>query len=541
MKSRFEKETKIVDYADELHLSEKVKQTKLYYAVNSDEVGLPEFGWKIHISATPQNAKKTVKRINAVLEDTGIEFKFIKTESILRKTLQKSWPRENSGKFITIYPKDTSEFVRLVEKLATFQWENNFPYILSDEEYKDTPIFYRYGRIKPRNGNKILGPNGEQFIDDPKPYFEIPSWISLPFPGVEEDINNDSVLLNNKYDVTDVVHITNVGGIYKGINRENNKTVLIKESRPNMVIIDNYDALSFRNQEYNLINSMNTAVVPNNIERFNEWKHTYHVYDFIDGEPIFIQKDNLDDLWNKMVATLRQVHLKGIAVGDVSPNNILINKDSPTNLSFIDLETGTSLKFPNYYGLKLRTKGFKLTQYKSLNKYDLLEKMMLSDKEGLALTFLAIIQPNGGVFDIQESNPDLGLYIVKEKLSDSNFTQFKEYLNLQNIQGIENLKVFLTKFFSNNTKSFLINNNEYPQLKIVNIDLLIQEGLLALKENSISKVTHIVARIGLFLVGNNNPKLFATDNNNGKNIKEFLLAMLDKYTLEEILNEIHVE
>lgn len=541
MKSRFEKETKIVDYADELHLSEKVKQTKLYYAVNSDEVGLPEFGWKIHISATPKNAKKTVKRINAVLEDTGIEFKFIKTESILRKTLQKSWPRENSGKFITIYPKDTSEFVRLVEKLATFQWENNFPYILSDEEYKDTPIFYRYGRIKPRNGNKILGPNGEQFIDDPKPYFEIPSWISLPFPGVEEDINNDSVLLNNKYDVTDVVHITNVGGIYKGINRENNKTVLIKESRPNMVIIDNYDALSFRNQEYNLINSMNTAVVPNNIERFNEWKHTYHVYDFIDGEPIFIQKDNLDDLWNKMVATLRQVHLKGIAVGDVSPNNILINKDSPTNLSFIDLETGTSLKFPNYYGLKLRTKGFKLTQYKSLNKYDLLEKMMLSDKEGLALTFLAIIQPNGGVFDIQESNPDLGLYIVKEKLSDSNFTQFKEYLNLQNIQGIENLKVFLTKFFSNNTKSFLINNNEYPQLKIVNIDLLIQEGLLALKENSISKVTHIVARIGLFLVGNNNPKLFATDNNNGKNIKEFLLAMLDKYTLEEILNEIHVE
>lgn len=541
MKSRFEKETKIVDYADELHLSEKVKQTKLYYAVNSDEVGLPEFGWKIHISATPQNAKKTVKRINAVLEDTGIEFKFIKTESILRKTLQKSWPRENSGKFITIYPKDTSEFVRLVEKLATFQWENNFPYILSDEEYKDTPIFYRYGRIKPRNGNKILGPNGEQFIDDPKPYFEIPSWISLPFPGVEEDINNDSVLLNNKYDVTDVVHITNVGGIYKGINRENNKTVLIKESRPNMVIIDNYDALSFRNQEYNLINSMNTAVVPNNIERFNEWKHTYHVYDFIDGEPIFIQKDNLDDLWNKMVATLRQVHLKGIAVGDVSPNNILINKDSPTNLSFIDLETGTSLKFPNYYGLKLRTKGFKLTQYKSLNKYDLLEKMMLSDKEGLALTFLAIIQPNGGVFDIQESNPDLGLYIVKEKLSDSNFTQFKGYLNLQNIQGIENLKVFLTKFFSNNTKSFLINNNEYPQLKIVNIDLLIQEGLLALKENSISKVTHIVARIGLFLVGNNNPKLFATDNNNGKNIKEFLLAMLDKYTLEEILNEIHVE
>ncbi|QPI45384.1 hypothetical protein [Weissella paramesenteroides] len=541
MKSRFEKETKIVDYADELHLSEKVKQTKLYYAVNSDEVGLPEFGWKIHISATLKNAKKTVKRINAVLEDTGIEFKFIKTESILRKTLQKSWPRENSGKFITIYPKDTSEFVRLVEKLATFQWENNFPYILSDEEYKDTPIFYRYGRIKPRNGNKILGPNGEQFIDDPKPYFEIPSWISLPFPGVEEDINNDSVLLNNKYDVTDVVHITNVGGIYKGINRENNKTVLIKESRPNMVIIDNYDALSFRNQEYNLINSMNTAVVPNNIERFNEWKHTYHVYDFIDGEPIFIQKDNLDDLWNKMVATLRQVHLKGIAVGDVSPNNILINKDSPTNLSFIDLETGTSLKFPNYYGLKLRTKGFKLTQYKSLNKYDLLEKMMLSDKEGLALTFLAIIQPNGGVFDIQESNPDLGLYIVKEKLSDSNFTQFKEYLNLQNIQGIENLKVFLTKFFSNNTKSFLINNNEYPQLKIVNIDLLIQEGLLALKENSISKVTHIVARIGLFLVGNNNPKLFATDNNNGKNIKEFLLAMLDKYTLEEILNEIHVE
>lgn len=541
MKSRFEKETQMLDYAQKLHLIEKVKRTELYYAINSDEANLPEFGWKIHISATPKNAIKTLKSINMLLANTNIEFKFIKNESILRKTLQKSWPRENSGKFITIYPQNTSEFVNLVKTLATLQWENNFPYILSDEEYKDTPIFYRYGRIKPKNGNTILGPNGEKFIDNPKPYFEIPSWVSIPFPKIEEDTDDDSILLNNKYDVTDVVHITNVGGIYKGINTENNESVLIKESRPNMVIIDDCDELAFRNQEYNLINSINTTVVPQNIEHFNEWKHTYHVYSFIEGDPIFVQKDNLNDLWNKMVETLRQVHLNGIAVGDVSPNNILINKESPTNLSFIDLETGTSLKFPNYYGLKLRTKGFKLTQYVPVNTTDLLKKMMLSDKEGLALTFLAIIQPNGGVFDMQESNPDLGLYLAKEKLSDNNFSQFKEYLNLQELKGITNLKTFLTNFSNNNTGKILIDNNEYSQLSIVNINSLVETGILALEENIINKAMHILVCIGLFLVGNTSPKLFAIDNNNGKNIKEFLSIMLDKYTLEEILNEIHVE
>lgn len=92
-----------------------------------------------------------------------------------------------------------------------------------------------------------------------------------------------------------------------------------------------------------------------------------------------------------------------------------------------------------------------------------------------------------------------------------------------------------------NTEEILIDNSEYSQLSIVNIDSLVETGIFALEKNNINKTVHILVCIGLFLVGNTRPKLFAIDNNNGKNIKEFLSIMLDKYTLEEILNEIHVE
>ena len=75
-------------------------------------------GWKIHVSASRENYLKILERSIRVCVDYQVGFKFLSSPSIFSRLLGKGSFREASGKFITIYPSDDSQFLLIMEALS---------------------------------------------------------------------------------------------------------------------------------------------------------------------------------------------------------------------------------------------------------------------------------------------------------------------------------------------------------------------------------------------------------------------------------------
>lgn len=525
MKSRFNKKTISIDYAERLNLSSQALPRGLYYIINSNNQSLPEFGWKIHISSVPLYAIETLQLVISLIKETNLEFKFIQNSELLQKTLHKSWPRENSGKFITIYPHSEEEFLQILNRLNSLKWPNLFPFILSDRQYKKSPIFYRYGRIKPKHGNKILGPNGSTFLDDPKPYFEMPNWIRDPAytPTVETTNDFENGYLHGRYDVKEIVHVSNTGNIYLAIDTSDSSRVIIKETRPNMILVENYDELYFRNQEFNLIVELNSKIlqsqiVPEEVEHFKIWQHSYHVFKYLENVPLYELTSDFKTLWHALTNTLKVAHNNDVAIGDVSPNNLVINNKAIYGISIIDLETGTSLQNINFASSMLRTKGYKLTAVDTTNdSIKLLNDMKLSDKEGLALTYIALIQPTGEIFDYANSNPEIGISLIRELFGVKIATEVSEYLRVSIDDEKNKIKSFVDAII-NDDIVYDFNIDGTPK-----IDLNKQVDLMSTHNADENILREIFYRIAMAAVSDEGKYyIFATYGGDNIKIREFI-------------------
>src|SRR5437899_1086089 len=98
---------------------------------------LPDQGWKIHISTTPQDVNQVIDVVWKYSVSTGIAFKFLRSRAALAAINSKYWSRSASGKFITLYPVDDAQFTSTLLALEPQLHGFVGPYILSDIRYGD--------------------------------------------------------------------------------------------------------------------------------------------------------------------------------------------------------------------------------------------------------------------------------------------------------------------------------------------------------------------------------------------------------------------
>src|SRR5699024_829569 len=105
---------------EHLHSNYEVTEDKDSYWVfhNNKNQYLPLQGWKIHISANLSNAKQTLDVLSPILVDNNVSFKHLKDQRTLYEANSKNAPRESSGKFITIYPKNDEQFLLLINNIS---------------------------------------------------------------------------------------------------------------------------------------------------------------------------------------------------------------------------------------------------------------------------------------------------------------------------------------------------------------------------------------------------------------------------------------
>ncbi|MGI8793335.1 MAG: class III lanthionine synthetase LanKC [Acidimicrobiales bacterium] len=355
---------------------------------------LPTQGWKFHVSATPENGERILGKVTAAMARTQTPFKFLQDPSLLAFSNGKRWRRGHSGKFITVYPATTSQFLRIGEELEQILAGECGPYILSDRRYKGSPcLYYRYGGIQPEeilryDGRKdylLTAPDGSRHVDTRFPYFKPPAWVTDPLPPDPPSTEEANTLNDGRYLVLKALNFSNSGGVYLARDRATNTDVAIKEARPHTVVHNGVDAAELLSKEHRILARLSgLGVSPTPLQIFDDWEHRFLVEEYVDGgfhltqylasnSPVLRRQPSkpqiarhyqqLKRMWSAIADALAIVHANGIVFGDLSPRNFLIKPRSFETV-LIDFESAYDLSAGEPYSA-LHTEGFSLPHRES--------------------------------------------------------------------------------------------------------------------------------------------------------------------------------
>ncbi|HEX8156032.1 MAG TPA: class III lanthionine synthetase LanKC [Solirubrobacteraceae bacterium] len=332
---------------------------------------LPAQGWKIHVSASIDNAAEVLAPIWEYCINRQIPFKFIRSVDLFFLRNVKYSPRSASGKFVTIYPADEAQLEVVLTELGAALAGQPGPYILSDLRWGAGPLYVRYGGFIERycigaGGAPELALedlDGELVPDRRGPTFAVPPWVTLPAclaPHLEA--RNSATVADMPYSIDRALHFSNGGGVYAATHLPTGDKVVLKEARPHAGLAwDKADAVARLGRERDMLQRLaGLDVVPALREYFSLGEHHFLVEDFVEGSTLqvqIVQRYPVGDLganddtavaeyteWaltmcERAEAAVDQVHGRDVAIGDFSPANVLVRDDD--SLVLIDLEVAT--------------------------------------------------------------------------------------------------------------------------------------------------------------------------------------------------------
>lgn len=344
----------------------------IWLRASSERTPLELQGFKIHVSTMLANAEATLRSVVPECVRAEVMFKIAAHPMLLRFLSSKRYGRAGSGKFMTIYPPNETRFLELIEAIHQATRGMEGPYILSDKRYRDSKVvFYRYGGFQTIHSLSLDGtrrsmirrPDGTLVQDERVPYFKLPDWVSDPFPPGPEEDGDETEPLNGRYDVTEALTFSSSGGVYRAVDRLTGRDVVIKEARPRTdawlgtdFSVDSVTALKREGEILRRLQGL--PFVPDLVELFQEWEHSFLVASYFDGVPLaklrahddFILLSYMDEperilqfcgrlraLTLQLLDAVEAVHARGLILGDISPGNVLMNKDSG-EIALIDFE-----------------------------------------------------------------------------------------------------------------------------------------------------------------------------------------------------------
>src|ERR687895_1390822 len=212
----------------------------------------PEQGWKLHISATEASAADVLAATLPVLAAEGVPFKFAAGHKVVRLLNSTHADRASGGKFITVYPADDAQAVRIAEACHRATEGLAGPVILSDRPYRPgSLVHYRYGGFTASPSvdadgvvvHLIKGPDGTPLADERTASYRAPSWLADPFqppvaaaaPATGAATSAGGVVvLHDRYRIQGALSHANKGGTYLAEDAATGRLVVIKEGRPHV-------------------------------------------------------------------------------------------------------------------------------------------------------------------------------------------------------------------------------------------------------------------------------------------------------------------
>jgi serine/threonine protein kinase len=324
-------------------------------------------GWKIHVSATLENAERVLDVVWDHCTREAVAFKFIRSRAVLLLRNSKYADRGSSGKLVTIYPSSEAELGRILGELDARLTGEQGPYILSDLRWNQGPLYVRYGGFVPRfctdeTGTPvpaIADPNGVLVPDRKGPAFAPPPWVRLPdFLMPQLAARNATAAGDLPYRVEAALHFSNGGGVYRAVDPRTGRQLVLKEARPHAGLLGNgEDAVARLRHEHDILRLLSgSSVAPEVLDYFTLGEHHFLALEYIEGRALntfFSERyplgsgtpdpgdvDRYTQWALKIQASTEHaidvLHSRGVVFNDLHLFNIMVRPDD--SVALIDFE-----------------------------------------------------------------------------------------------------------------------------------------------------------------------------------------------------------
>lgn len=346
-----------------------VRQETTGWVVHSLEgVELPAQGFKVHVSATTDDAEQIVDLVTDYCRGARVTHKFLPDHRVHLLNNSKYARRGSSGKLLTLYPADDAQLTTVLTELGDLLDGFTGPYILGDLRWRNGPLYLRYGSFVERwctdaEGNRVLAfaqPDGTLVPDRRGPVFRLPAWVEPP-SILDEQLRSHRSQTTSPlpYDVESALHFSNGGGIYLARDRSTGDRVVLREARP-LAGLDGSrtDAVTRLHQEADALTALaGLDGVPRLLGKFTAWEHHYLAEEYVEGETLrhFMAHENplvrpeptmaefsryadqVLDIIGQLETTIESIHSRGYAFGDLHPANVMLRSDG--RVCLVDFET----------------------------------------------------------------------------------------------------------------------------------------------------------------------------------------------------------
>jgi hypothetical protein len=327
-------------------------------SVRNDRAEIPEQGWKLHISADVESAEEVLRRALPVLIAEDASFKVVSSAFQLGLLNEGTSGLSQIGKFITVYPNDNDQAVRLAVALDEATRGLRGPAVPSDRPLvPGSLVHYRYGGfgvklVQAPSGEiqpAIIDPNGELVPDRRSGAYHAPDWAVDPFvdAGVAVEPEAPSNVLARRYMIVDTLYRSPQGAVYEALDMEELRRCVLKQRRR--------DARDYLRNEADFLARLTSD--PRFPEVFGlieqEDGGLILVMEYVEGKTLgecmadltqrsrYVSGEQVVAWGQELAAMLHMIHEEGFVYRDLKVENVVIAPDG--RLRLLDFELACEL------------------------------------------------------------------------------------------------------------------------------------------------------------------------------------------------------
>ncbi len=262
------------------------------------------------------------------------------------------------GKFLTVYPRTTTEAQRLADILHRATRGLRGPEIPFDQRYRrNSLIYYRYGELRAtaKTGGLIRDLQGKTHPDRRTAGCAVPAWVTNPFVRTVRKRKLSRGPIGQDYLAFRALAQRGKGGVYEAIDLSVSpaRLVIIKEGRRlGEIDLQQRDGFARVQNEARLLRLLrrHELPVPEVLAQFTQGEKKYVVLEKLAGRPLLgqVHLPRIRPSWRRATAIVRQlrpllarIHALGWVWRDCKPSHVFIIRN---RMHLIDFEGACRLE-----------------------------------------------------------------------------------------------------------------------------------------------------------------------------------------------------